>query len=319
MPWSPVSGIPGLSVARDRSTAPGVDPRQPEPSPLVEPQRIDVVVGRDQPQPASPGRLRDPPRGRDQRGPDARPLASGVQRQHLHRPPAQHPRQDAGQLAVDLGDQRRMPSRVLELAQPRHHVRVVRGQERVDGRPIGRVGRPDGRVERSAVGIEQPRDPEALDDDERVVGDREARVPEPLANLVDEAVPVVLVRDPEGRGVGVALALVDRVLVGHVGQPDHLRPHVLDHRQRPLVGVEQDRDVARLLHRFALDLVVGQQVRRHDLPAADRQRRQLVAQRSRRREPPPDGLARHRSAGRGDFGHAALRDRAHLRPSLLGP
>ena len=242
-----------------------------------------------------------------------------MKRQHLHRCAVQHPGQHARDDAAGLDDQRRQRPRIDELAAPRDHVGVVLRQEGVDGRPIGRVGGADTRLDRRPIGPEDGGDPEPLHDDRRVVGDRERRVPEPVANLVDEGVPVVLVRHAERGRVGIALALVDRVLVGHVGQPDHDRPHVLDHRHGPLVGVEQDRDVARLLHGLAFDLVVGEQVGRHDLAPAERERRQLVAQRARRAEPPSDGLACRRTAGSGDFAHAALRDRAHLRPSVLGP
>ena len=212
-------------------------------------------------------------------------------------PPLEDPGEHALDRAVGLDDQRRVAAGVDELAATGDDVGVVVGEKGVDGRPIGRVRRADARLDRRAIRGEDGGDPESFDDDRRVVGDGERRVPEALANLVDEPVPVVLVRDAERGGAGIALALVDRVLVGHVRQPDHDRPDVLDHGHRPLVGVEQDRDVARLLHGLAFDLVVGEQVRRDDLAAAERERRQLVAQRARGCRT-PIGSARATSARR---------------------
>ena len=201
----------------------------------------------------------------------------------------------------------------------RDEVGVVLGQERVDRRTIRRIGRADERLDRRPVVPEDGGDPEPFDDDRRVVGDGERRVPDARPNLVDGPVPVRLVRASERRGVGIPFALVDRVLVGHVREADHGRPDVLDPGHRPLVGVEEDRDVARLVDGIAIGLVLGQQARRDHLAAAERERRQLVAERTGVGEAPARRLARVRPAVRGHFRHAALRDRAHLRPSVLGP
>ena len=74
MPYSPTAAMVGLIVARDRSTAPARSSRQPEPASLVEPQGVDVVVGRDQPETpntASRDRRRPPPRPAPSQSPRA--------------------------------------------------------------------------------------------------------------------------------------------------------------------------------------------------------------------------------------------------------
>jgi hypothetical protein len=90
-------------------------PHQAEAAALVEPQRINVVVGRDDPQPGAslpPGQL---PGHLDQGGPCPAPLLVRVHGEDLALLPVlpRHVREHAQQLpAARLGDQRRMVQRM---------------------------------------------------------------------------------------------------------------------------------------------------------------------------------------------------------------
>ena len=104
-------GLQACAAVVDRT---GVQGRQPEAAALVEAQRVDVVVGGDQPHAGAAGVACDAPHRIDERGPGAAEPPLGVQRQDLARRPVDHVRQDAGEPSVVRGQQRRVCERVLE-------------------------------------------------------------------------------------------------------------------------------------------------------------------------------------------------------------
>ena len=87
---------------------------------------------------------------------------------------------------------------------------------------------------RRLFGLEAFHDLEPLENDQRVVVDREIRADHP-PQVVDVAIPEAFVGDPKLGGVAIALALVDGVLIVDVGEPGYPAGDCLDDRNRSLV------------------------------------------------------------------------------------
>ena len=119
---------------------------QAETAALVEAQRIDVVVGGDEPQAGAPVLGRQLLYRLDERGPRPVPLLAGVHGENLALLPV--PFRDIGEHSqqlpvVGLGQQRRILQRVEELSQAGDPGAEVPGEERPGGCPIGGLTRTD--------------------------------------------------------------------------------------------------------------------------------------------------------------------------------
>jgi hypothetical protein len=86
---------------------------QPHPVAQVEPQRVDVVVGRDEPHPPAPGRTGDRHDRLQQRGTDAAAPYGGVDRHHLAGVAGNVVGQQAHHVAAQLGDETGQSARVV--------------------------------------------------------------------------------------------------------------------------------------------------------------------------------------------------------------
>ena len=114
----------------------------------------------------------------------------------------------------------------------------------------------------------------------------ERRVAELRPQVVDVAVPVLLVGDPELGGVRISLALVDRVPVVHVGESGDARGLRLHDGDRHVRRVQEQRQVAGLGDHLAVQLVLDEQPRGRRLRPCESERGQLVADRAGKREAP---------------------------------
>ena len=95
--------------------------------------------------------------------------------------------------------------------------------------------------------------------------------------------------------VGVALALVDGVLVVDVGQTADAAGQDLHDRDRAILGVDEQVALSRHRQGLILDLEVDEQAGRRRLGAGKGERRQFLPERPRVREARAAHLARHGS------------------------
>jgi hypothetical protein len=109
-----------------------MEPHEVEAAALVEAERIEVVVGRDQPQAPGVAASSDALGLGEERAADALPAIDGVEREDLHLIPMLDEGRDARELAIKLGNQRFVEPRVDQLAETSHEARVVRLEERVN-------------------------------------------------------------------------------------------------------------------------------------------------------------------------------------------
>ena len=142
------TSIPCVADERDRRLAQAgaidgaaVHRRQPQPAALVEAQRVEVVVGRDQPQPRRAGRARTLRDGGEQRAADALPRREGLERDELALAAGDAVGRQPGELLAAHGDERRQRRRVVlaaaaddRSADPQASARCSRSQARSSSR-----------------------------------------------------------------------------------------------------------------------------------------------------------------------------------------